>query len=126
MLALYNIGHTIEGALGSKAFMAVYLGSAVGGNLTSQLMGNPFVSSMGASGGVISDWVTPRGRGLRPGLRVFAEGLGFAGGWEADQVNGDSGLSYNSHTSRRFSILTRVLTAAAAVAVLACWCNLCL
>lgn len=48
--ALWNVGRVIEGELGSKAFTAVYLGSAVAGNLTSQLLGSPFMSSLGASG----------------------------------------------------------------------------
>jgi membrane associated rhomboid family serine protease len=52
MLALYNVGPAVEGTLGGNRFLALYLGSAVGGNLLSCMLGSGFSSSMGSSGAV--------------------------------------------------------------------------
>jgi membrane associated rhomboid family serine protease len=50
MLALYNVGPAVEGTLGGNRFLALYLGSAVGGNLLGYMLGSGFSSSMGSSG----------------------------------------------------------------------------
>jgi hypothetical protein len=50
MLALYNIGPAVENTLGGNRFLALYLGSAVGGNLLGYMLGSGFSSSMGSSG----------------------------------------------------------------------------
>jgi hypothetical protein len=52
MLALYNVGPAVEATLGGNRFLAVYLGSAVGGNVLGYLLGSGFSTSMGSSGGV--------------------------------------------------------------------------
>eukprot|EP00775_Hariotina_reticulata_P010017 gene10017-10172_t len=49
MFALWNLGNALEGLLGSRAFLAVYLGSAVAGNLTGFLMDRSWTISMGSS-----------------------------------------------------------------------------
>lgn len=49
MFALWNLGHAIEGLLGSRAFLVVYLGSAVAGNLTGFVMDRTWTMSMGSS-----------------------------------------------------------------------------
>jgi hypothetical protein len=53
MLALYNIGPAVEAVLGGNRFLALYLGSAVGGNLLSCMLGSGFSTSMGSSGEVL-------------------------------------------------------------------------
>lgn len=50
MLALYSVGPAVEGTLGGNRFLAVYLGSAIGGNVLSCMLGSGFSSSMGSSG----------------------------------------------------------------------------
>jgi len=52
MLILWQLGSILEGALGTRRFIALYLLSGLGGGIVSVMLNDPMVVSVGASGAI--------------------------------------------------------------------------
>jgi rhomboid protease GluP len=54
MLALYSIGHTLEGFIGTPCFLIVYFLGGLAGSVMSMTLNTSSISSVGASGAVVA------------------------------------------------------------------------